>query len=202
MAQKDPSLDQAIVDAARAEFLAHGFQNASLHKIAQRAGTTTGALYTRYESKDALFCSLVSPTLELIRDRLAPVEQRYMDAQALRSREALMEAIRYEEQFYLDLLFSNYEDCVLFFCRNEGSSLEQAIRDLTEKKTRQTIEYFRAMARKPLDLDGLQLIVSNQFHCYRQILLDGCSKEKAKSCLETLDIFLEAGWKAIFDSIL
>ena len=55
MANKDHSLDDGIIQAAYFEFLSCGFQKASLHKIAEKAGVTTGAIYTRYKNKDALF---------------------------------------------------------------------------------------------------------------------------------------------------
>ena len=57
MAKKNHSLDDGIMQAAYSEFLAYGFQKASLHKIAEKAGVTTGAIYTRYKNKDALFVS-------------------------------------------------------------------------------------------------------------------------------------------------
>ena len=41
MANKDHSLDDGIIQAAYSEFLAYGFQKASLHKIAEKAGVTT-----------------------------------------------------------------------------------------------------------------------------------------------------------------
>ena len=50
MANKDHSLDDGIIQAAYSEFLAYGFQKASLHKIAEKAGVTTGAIYTRYKN--------------------------------------------------------------------------------------------------------------------------------------------------------
>ena len=59
MANRDHSLDDGIIQAAYSEFLAYGFQKASLHKIAEKAGVTTGAIYTRYKNKDALFASLL-----------------------------------------------------------------------------------------------------------------------------------------------
>ena len=63
MANRDHSLDDGIIQAAYAEFLAYGFQKASLHKIAEKAGVTTGAIYTRYKNKDALFVSLLQDFL-------------------------------------------------------------------------------------------------------------------------------------------
>ncbi len=47
MANRDHSLEDGIVQAAYSEFLTYGFQKASLHKIADKAGVTTGAIYTQ-----------------------------------------------------------------------------------------------------------------------------------------------------------
>ena len=202
MAVKNPTLDPVIIQAARAEFLEFGFQKASLHKIAQRAGITTGALYTRYKSKDDLFCSLVYPTLQQLGPQIGPIQALYEKAHTLRTPEALLAAIRAEEKLYLDLLFENYDTCVLFFCKSAGSSLEQSMNRMMAEKARQTVEFFRSMARQDLDFAGVELIMSQQFAYYRQILLKGYTREKAVSCMETVDLFLEAGWKAILDRIL
>ena len=202
MAVKNHALDQRIVDAARAEFLEHGFQKASLHKIADRAGITTGALYTRYRSKDDLFCSLVKSALTEAGTQFAPVQQLYLEAQQQRSSEALLTAIRQEESIYLNLLFQHYEECVLLFCRSGGSSLELMLNSLMEQKSAETVEFFRKVARPDSDLDGIHLIMSQQFYYYRQILQQGYSKEKAVSCMKTVEFFLEAGWKALFDKIM
>ena len=49
MANRDHSLDDGIIQAAYSEFLAYGFQKASLHKIAKKAGVTTGAIYNKIQ---------------------------------------------------------------------------------------------------------------------------------------------------------
>ena len=72
MANRDHSLDDGIIQAAYSEFLAYGFQKASLHKIAEKAGVTTGAIYTRYKNKDALFASLLQDFLRRCRFSLPP----------------------------------------------------------------------------------------------------------------------------------
>lgn len=202
MAVKDHSLDGLIIEAARAEFLALGYQKASLHKIAERAGLTTGALYTRYQSKDDLFCSLVRPLLSEIGLHFEPINALYLQVRQQPSAEALLNAIRQEEAVYLELLFSHYEDCVLLFCRSGGSSLELMLNSLMEQKSAETVEFFRKVARPDSDLDGIHLIMSQQFYYYRQILQQGYSKEKAVSCMKTVEFFLEAGWKALFDKIM
>ncbi len=50
-----------ILVSAKKEFLANGFEKASMRVIAKNAGVTTGALYTRYKNKNDIFSALVSP---------------------------------------------------------------------------------------------------------------------------------------------
>ncbi len=68
MTVKKSYLDEKIINVARKEFLKYGYRNASLHKIVEKAGTTTGALYTRYKNKDDLFVSLVKNVASIIKD--------------------------------------------------------------------------------------------------------------------------------------
>ena len=44
-----------IKEAAYKEFLEKGFEKASMRNIAKTAGITTGAFYSRFENKDALY---------------------------------------------------------------------------------------------------------------------------------------------------
>ena len=63
MAVADRSIDPRILDSARTEFLASGFEKASLKTICEGAGVTTGALYKRYKGKEELFCAVVEQTV-------------------------------------------------------------------------------------------------------------------------------------------
>ena len=54
MAVADRSIDPRILESARTEFLASGFEKASLKTICEGAGVTTGALYKRYKGKEEL----------------------------------------------------------------------------------------------------------------------------------------------------
>ena len=202
MAVKDHSLDDKIVQSAKAEFMEYGFQKASLHKIAANAGITTGALYTRYKNKDALFCSLVKDAFAGMAEESEPMREQYMEAQKSRDVEKLIDAIKKEENIYLDLLFRHYEECILFFCKSGGSSIESMLNVMMKQKAEETVEFLKTIARVQIDFDGIELLMSEQFHYYREILERGYDKEKAISCMETVEIYIEAGWKALFEKIL
>ncbi len=202
MAVKNHSLDDRIVEAATAEFLARGFRGASLRQIAQRAGITTGALYTRYKNKDILFCSLVEPAWNEITVAFEPMQQIYMEAQLTGNPESIIDAIKKEAQIYLNLMFEYYDQCVLFFCRSDGSSIQTKIELLMEEKARQTAAFFRSIAKEEIDFDGIEFILSEQFHYYRQLLEKGYDKQKAVSCMKIVEHFWEAGWRDLLRQIM
>lgn len=127
MANRDHSLDDGIIQAAYSEFLAYGFQKASLHKIAEKAGVTTGAIYTRYKNKDALFASLLQDFFEAMQVLFAPVAEEYENAKHSAQPEDILRAINAEEQVYFQLLTEHCNDCTLFFCRRVGISVLQRL---------------------------------------------------------------------------
>lgn len=202
MAVKDHKLDARIIQSATAEFMEYGFQGASLRRIAQKADLSTGALYTRYKNKDALFCSIVENVCSHMGEAFEPMRQIYMEAQRSGSGEDILKAIQQEKQIYLDLIFQYYDECVLLFCRSEGSSVLSKWEQLMEYKTRETVAFLNEMAKESVDFDVIEMLLSEQFYCYQRILQKGMSKEKAISCLQKVEEFHEAGWKELFCRIL
>jgi AcrR family transcriptional regulator len=53
-----------VLDAARAVFEEHGIEGASIREIAKRAGYTPGAIYSYFESKEAIYGALLGQSLE------------------------------------------------------------------------------------------------------------------------------------------
>ena len=202
MAVKNHALDDRLVEAARAEFLEKGFRGASLSRITQRAGLTTGALYTRYKNKDALFCSLVQEVLELAGRHMAGMYQAYSEAQASGDPRQLLNVIRQEESLYLDMLVEHKEACVLLFCRSDGSSLETHLKEMMDRKAEQTEAYFKSIAKPGAEVEGLGFIISSQFHFFRQILEKNYEVDKTLRCMKTVTRYMEAGWTALFEEIL
>ncbi|MBO9450051.1 TetR family transcriptional regulator [Tropicibacter sp. R16_0] len=62
---------RVILDAAMAEFEAHGPDKASMRAIAKAAGVTTGAIYSMFEGKDDLYGALLAESLERLKQHVA-----------------------------------------------------------------------------------------------------------------------------------
>ena len=50
--------------AAKEEFLTNGYENASLRVIAEKAGSSKGAIYIRYPDEESLHRALVPPAMD------------------------------------------------------------------------------------------------------------------------------------------
>ena len=172
MANRDHSLDDGIIQAAYSEFLAYGFQKASLHKIAEKAGVTTGAIYTRYKNKDALFASLLQDFFETMQVLFAPIAEEYEKAKCSAQPDDILRAINAEEQVYFQLLTEHCNDCTLFFCRSDGSSMETVLHKLMDQKAEQTVEFFSHIE------EGRML-----------------------TCLQAVLDFTNAGWRQLCDTL-
>lgn len=65
----------AIVAAAQAEFTERGYAATKMVDVARRAGMSVGALYRHFDSKEAIFVSLIGVASERYLDRLVAREE-------------------------------------------------------------------------------------------------------------------------------
>ena len=67
----------AVLACAKEEFLDKGYQEASLRTIAQKAGTSTGSIYTRFGDKEGLFEAIVQPAVTGIMALVCEVQETF-----------------------------------------------------------------------------------------------------------------------------
>jgi len=201
MANKDHSLDGGIIRAAYNEFLSCGFQRASLHRIADKAGVTTGAIYTRYKNKDALFVSLLQGFFETMEEVFSPAAEEYERAKKSARTEDIIRAINAEEEIYFRLLTEHYDECTLFFSRSDGSSVEAILKELVDRKTKQTVDFFSAIYGKAPNEDAIRLLMGSQFRYFRQLLDEHLEEDRMFACLRSILDFFNAGWRQLCDTL-
>src|SRR5215203_2398187 len=71
-----------VLDAARAVFEEHGIEGASIREIAKRAGYTPGAIYSYFESKEAIYGALLSESLDRLHAAVQAAEPQAPSAAA------------------------------------------------------------------------------------------------------------------------
>lgn len=78
-----------VLDAARAVFETFGLEGASIREIARRAGYTPGAIYSYFDSKEAIYGALLAESLERLNTAVGQAVPRGRKASALLKAKAL-----------------------------------------------------------------------------------------------------------------
>ncbi len=199
MAIKNHALDDKITASAMQEFMTYGFQAASINKIAENAGITTGAVYTRYKSKDDLFCSLLRAPLEEMAAHGAEVAQLYGRVRSKDDLPLFLQAMQTEMLLYMEIMYKYYEPCILLYCKSEGSSAEKMLQDALQQKVSSTIAFLEGIAHR--QMPGVEILLRQQFVLFTLILQSDYTKEQALEVLSMVQRFNEAGWKELFQQM-
>lgn len=117
MQVKKTELYEAILQAARWEFLDKGFRGAGLRRIAERAGCSAGNLYSYFESKDELFEVLAESSWRLIKGALDDIiSETSGGAHGLLSYAEEQQRV----QKFVEFFHRNRDDFSLVFTISEG----------------------------------------------------------------------------------
>ena len=106
-----------------------------------------------------------------------------------------------EEGIYFRLLTEHYDDCTLFFSRSDGSSVERMLKELMERKTKQTIDFFTEVYGKAPNEDAIRLLMGSQFWYFRQLLDEHLEENQMFACLRSILDFFNAGWRQLCETL-
>ena len=150
MAVADRSIDPRILESARAEFLASGFEKASLKTICEGAGVTTGALYKRYKGKEELFCAVVEQTVS---DLYEVAHARGDKEPAVMSDQELIKAWDMDGadmMWWFRFLYDRRDDFYLLLSCSQGTRYANFPHDWVELLTKATSAYLAEAQRRGL----------------------------------------------------
>ena len=150
LATPDHSIDPRILESAKKEFLANGFERTSLKAICDGAGITTGALYKRYKGKEDLFCAVVANT---VADLNAVAKQRGgRDASALSDDELIREWYMDEEDmmWWFRFLYERHDGFTLLLKCAEGTAYANFQHDWVEMLTEATSVFLKEAQKRNL----------------------------------------------------
>lgn len=99
---------QLLLNVAISEFAANGYNAANINVIAKKAGISIGSLYSYFESKEALFLTIIDKGFRLLEEALLQASREASDIFELFEkllRASRYYALKYPElnQIYLDM---------------------------------------------------------------------------------------------------
>ena len=184
-----------IIEAAKKEFLAYGYSDASLRRIAADAGIQVGGVYKHFASKEALFESLVEPAIQGFYELYHSIESTYMDEAAAKEWENQGETVRVMEYIY-----SHLDEFKLLILRSEGTHYEDfkhKVAKLEEELTLRYLDKIKANGGHVHDFDRTEfhLLSTAYVESFFQPLIHDLDKEQALHYAKTLSEFYQPAWK-------
>lgn len=195
---KDKSATGArVLESMKEEFLAYGYEKASLNRIARKVGITTAGLYKHYHGKEDMFAALVQDTIDALDELNADVMGQMAEDPS--------EYDPFREEWsraLVDFLFDHYDGAKLLICRSHGSRFETFEEDLIERETKSNQQYAELLAScgkpvKPLTEMQWHLLSTEYIHLVLEIVRHDLTREEAYRHMAFVRALLYPGWKEI-----
>ena len=188
-----PDIRERILASGKAEFLANGYEKASVRTICRKAGLTTGAFYNQFSGKEDLFGALVEPMLAgFHRMYETVISQELADLTTGIGNEltSITYARKHRDEFRL-----------LFDCSG-GTKYEGFKEHLIHEVFYPSYQaIFDRYAGRPVDPSLVLVILHMKFEEYMDLIYGGYTMEEVKKLIRQLTVFSEAGFHRLLEEI-
>lgn len=194
---------EAIMNCAKDEFLEKGFQKASMRRIAEKAGLTTGAMYNHFKNKEMIFEALVGDVAEGLYKLFVSEHELCHELDSYIEDEAF-DTMSDSTNKIIDYMFDNYEIMKLILSSSHGTKYEHFGERL--------IEVEEISTRKMMEKTGYKITAKDEFFIHTmassgmvntyEVVKHGLTREEAYYYMEKIQKFYYAGWNEILNQEL
>lgn len=188
-----------IMAAAKEEFLERGYEKASMRGIADRCSLTAAGIYRHCRDKEDLFCQLVSPAEEKLKEWARGHMRRYEEpvkkGKKITWQDSNIDMMR-------ELVYPNMEDYHLLVAKSKGSRYENFLHDMTEESQKKLLSYLQELKTTGISIPDissqqLHLLMTAYITALFEPVVHNYSYEEAVDSLEILEKFFLPGWRQL-----
>lgn len=192
-------LRKTILSAAKVEFLANGFQKASLRRIAAAAGVTTGAVYCYYKDKSAIFNALVAGPANTLLERYNSESEQVCVKPAEEQLAMLQDTTAEVGSWMIDHIYAHYDAFLLIARCAAGTDYEDYVERLIEIETEssfQLVSQLQQSGKLPATIDRqlVHILSGMLFTAMFEEISHDIPKKTACQHMATLQRFYSVGW--------
>jgi len=193
---------ELIQQVGKEEFLAKGFEGASLRSIANHAGVTTGAIYGYFSDKGALFESLVEPAAGEFYARFMAAQQAFANLPHEKQVEENFNLSNQSLQELLDYVYQHFDSFQLIVSSSSGTKYEYYIEELVHVETEATHRFIQVLDQLgyhpvPITKNLTHILSNAYFSAIFETVAHGMDKKEADQYVAHLSRFFWAGWKTL-----
>ncbi len=205
MSKPDTSIDPRILESAKAEFLAYGYEKASTNAICKNAGVTSGALYKRYAGKDELFCALVSSVADQFKQMLKGINEDFHNLPENEKNKAAFAPKPQTNGYvdFIDFVYDHFDVFKLLIECSQGSSYESYLHELVDILSEAILRFMKDTGReavimgKKVTPEIIHILITSHLNGLFEPVVHNMSRKDARTYAEQLQYFFNAGWADI-----
>ncbi|MDO4330393.1 MAG: helix-turn-helix domain-containing protein [Lachnospiraceae bacterium] len=202
MSTQNTNTEAAILEAGKKEFLAYGYEKASLRRIAGAASVTTGAIYGYFPGKEALFEALTGAVREEMVELYRQSHQEFAQLPPRLQPDALITITDESIPWMVNYIYDHFDTFKLLLCCNAPGASERFFDQLAEIEEQSCWDLVNAMESighpVPKLNDALiHILCRSFFQQIQEFVSHDVSREEAVACALTLARFQHAGWRHI-----
>lgn len=190
--KEDHNVREALLKAGREEFLNKGFERASLRKICEKAGVTTGAVYFFFENKEDLFHQIVAGTVKQM-DSLA----KELTAEEFEGSGASSAS----DQKLMEFLWNNRREVKLLLEKAEGTRYETFKNEIFSQMETNFSLFFQKYGNLKEDKNLTRVLVEMRMRGYMELIYGGYSLEEVLRLSELIGYYADSGFQSLLEKL-
>lgn len=205
MAKRVEGVTERLLEYALEEFLSEGYEAASLRAIAEKAGSSKGAIYIRYPDKESLYLALVQPAADGICELLSSMLNGFSNISSKEQRLEYQKRADGGFPLLVDYIYSHFDAFKLLLTSGETKSAQAFLHRIVEIDTSCTMRFIQQTGNDALTAGRLtpelnHLLSSGFYTGLFEIVVHDMPIEQAQDHIHRLRRFYNAGWKTIFEN--
>ncbi len=205
MRKRGEGVQERILECAIAEFLEKGYTNASLRRIAEKAQTSTNAIYVRFRDKEGLFAAIVEPVAEEFLACSLEGQKIFAGMEASVQKEQAEVYSNHEIVRLIDYIYDHFDVFRLLLDASYGTKFQNFINQLVEMEETYTWKWLKATGAEEkmqeiLPRELYHMMTTSYFEGVFEVVRHEINRERAKEFVLLMGKYHQAGFKAICES--
>lgn len=181
-----------LMEAGKEEFLKKGFEKASLRKICEKAGVTTGAVYFFFENKEDLFHEIVAGTVKQLEALV-----RELTAEELGGGGSSSDS----DKRIMEFLWNNSSEVQLLLEKAEGTRYEMFKHEIFSQMERNFSLFFQKYGNFKEDKNLIKVLVEMRMRGYMELIYGGYPLEEVLRLAELIGYYADGGFESLLEEL-
>ena len=189
---------EIIIEAAEKEFIAKGYANTTLRRIASKCNITATAIYRHFEDKEDIFQTVIKPFVDRVKSQAEEIEKKDYDFLNNNQLDSVWE-FEGECNLHFELLFNYKRPLVMLVIRERREWLKNYLLDIEYSSTMRYLKRMEELGYKVPALNPLSFkaILESYIDAYFHVLEMNLSLAESKKVCQTISEFFQSGFRKL-----